>query len=685
MDSSKKNINPPCLPSELFKDQSVKEKYISSNIPPFFSTTERIVAEIGNSDPNFLRSTMYTVPSSEFTLENCNIPFGLTLTPFSDKGFYTTSSGIDSCSFCRSYLNYFTKLDKDFYICNICENKSLLNSHPIKCIETLSLSSFEVEQIQTNDRLPSFSDAVADNQRILLYPQIANLSSPSFFFVFDNDSFGLVSNVLETILTITEDPNFRLLFNHVGFFILNDGITSFTTSGDKLRQIKLPSDATPFISSSVLIKTSDSTSIKQILKVVEKTNLSHKCSLRPFFNILKHISHFSIASKIALFSSKNLDVNYESILENVQNVNINLFKLKTDENISTMEKLAFFTAGEIFKYSSSDLLSLTHDLKSICLTRPYYDVDIVLKASDNLVKRSVVGATLKDNVTFVHLNHMASDSAVLFNLFLSGISRNHKYVQFQISFTDFDGSRKTRVVNHSFFYGTPTQVYSSLSFDSIFSTIIKRFLYEKVDMGNILVNMLVYYRSKCSSNTSSSQFVLPESLKCLPVLIQTFDKLSLVNKLKLISMNVENILRYFYPRLISLTEYASKQNLNETMSIRLSFSQINDQDIYILENSQIIFIYVSRNVDSSLIEKLFDLDDKHVSLKGSEDEENIVLKKLIDEINLHYYRELFVKICLAGKTHNEAEFLQFMIEDAINNQPNYIESIFQLHFKVQKG
>jgi protein transport protein SEC24 len=660
----KNNVKVPDLPNELLKDQYKHNAYLTSAVPPFLSTTECLVTEDTNSDPNFIRSTMYTIPTSEYSLEVTGIPLVLLLSPFSNKGAYNCVSEIETCKFCRSFYNCFTKKENSTAVCNICNKKA----ESVFSFDNMQYPSVEYTKTE-------YSSALG--------------SKPSFAFVFDMNSINLIDQVLDTVLNICKDENFRFLYENVCFIVIDSGITLFENKNKKICIVKILSEI-PYISQDILIKTGDEQAIESIIRYIK--SLPPQNSVKSIDNILmllKEATKKITAVKTAFFSNCVSNLNYESYLADFKNCSINLFMLNTPTdktNTNSLEKIAFYTSGSIFKYAPDRIEGCKVDLWSIALSRSAFNLSISLKTSDNLVKKQTIASTLEDNLSVCRLNHMDCNTTISFELSLNGLSKNEKYVQFIINFTDYDGSRKVRILNHSFPAGTPQQVFSNMSLDSIFCALIKMNVSDFVVMDELLVRSLIFYRNKCSSSPSATQFVLPESIKCLPVLIQSFNKKTHPEKTKLINFSVEENLRYFYPRLFSLSEYAIGMKLSETRNLPLTINSIQDGDIYIMENSNSIYVYVSNNVDPALLSKLFQYSsDNKPEISTNADEESLLLSGVVNEIMEHYNKKMNVYVCFANESQYEYEFLSYMVEDAINNFQDYINYIFGLHFKVQKG
>lgn len=675
---TKRQIKVPDLPQELYNDQLKHITYTTENVPSFLCTTKSIVTERYNSDPNLLRSTFYVLPVSEYSLECCALPLALVATPFSDRGVAAEVAGLERCSHCRSYFCCFTKHVEGTYVCNICGKKS-----------TAAILH------QDNLRYSTYEYTIPDSTPLL---------RPAFIFVFD---FTLPWNaeLADAVLDVCQDENFQFLYENVSFIILNHGISVFTKEGRSLSTVRILGNAIPFISSNIIFKSTDIESIRKVIETVkrERTNLKEQ-NTDGLFRIIKYISKFCSGAKIAFFSSvKHTELNYEEFLGEVKNVSINIFTQSSTSSAgllpNTLHSLAFYSSGTVFTYSQHEIEKCKKDILFISTSRTTFDLSIVLKVSDSLVKTGIIAPSIDENLSVTHLNAMDPHGTATFLLSLSGLSKNIKYCQMQISFIDFDGSKKIRVLNHSFTTGAPTQFYSALAADTIFAVLCKIFISESMPLENPLVKSLIFYRSKCSTSTASTQFVLPESLKCLPVLIQAFTKNFFVQsfaspqagspgvsfktsnyKARIVNMNVEQNLRFFYPRLFSLTDYTS---LVQTAGIRLSMANILDTEVYIMENAFTVFLYVGRGVDPLLIEQLFDFGSEPVVRHGGS-EEAALLNRAISEISAHYNRPMEIRVIRAGEP-GEAEFLGYMVEDAITGSCDYVDFIFKMHFKVQKG
>lgn len=220
-----------------------------------------------------------------------------------------------------------------------------------------------------------------------------------------------------------------------------------------------------------------------------------------------------------------------------------------------------------------------------------------------------------------------------------------------------------------------------MSVDAIFAAFVKIKLDDDVNLDNELVRILSTYRYK--NKVKDEQMVLPETLKILPVLIQSYKKLTKVDTMFVFNGNVEQVLKYFYPRLISLSDFVINPNCT---GIRLSRRNIIDGEVYVLENSKDIIFYLTRKVEKTLIKNIFvDEDLNQVITRESFNpatEEGAVCINIINDIFMKYNYALNISVLYPGHL-NEAQFIRYMVEDAMNDEPNYLDYIYKLHFAIK--
>ncbi|WUR05051.1 fibronectin binding protein SFBX [Vairimorpha necatrix] len=647
--NTKPKLKIPDLSTELFKDQKIFYQYDTSISPPPLSTTSCFIHETVNSDPHLMRSTMYVLPKSPNFYENLNIPFGVSVTPFSFKSDSRRSLQHSvRCLQCLSYANNYWLITNDKVVCNICKHSNdilKICKDPDNISNFLKFPTYEIN-------IPFDQEIKSKNMVDSEYFDQVIYKYPVFIFLFDS-SFKFIEDYLVEIKNILNDETFRNLYKKI---LLMNNTSIFTLDNDELIEYNL--EMSPFIPPDVFIETSklNNNSINLILDLIT-SKIENKINNLKVSDVLKKISRYSVGSKTVIFSSLLK-------LEEIPNMSIKIF---------------------------SNSMKFKNDLIKFCCSESFFDISIEVKTSNGIAKNAVYVDTEVQNFNNVFISSMDCSSTVAYTFYIDDhITDSKSFIQFNIKYTTHEGERKVLILNQSYKVSKlPYDVINSISFDTLFSTFCK---YISKDIKNIkhseemMVKFLKFYRNSCCKEVSITQFVLPDSAKLLPVLFQSLAKnkifsCSNINEQArksnidtLVKFSVEQNLRFFYPRLFTLTDFYMDQDLTKIQYLRLSMSVIDPSEIYVLENSQKIFLYIGKDVDQNLREALF-----------KNEEEYAVLMKLVDDINGTYGYELPVVVIEEGKSAGEIDFYGYMIEDNMNGVCNYYDYVCELHFKVQKA
>jgi protein transport protein SEC24 len=136
--NQRKSLDPDSMPNPIQVMQDDMRAFSSGEfftdargkVPPLV-TTKFITRDMGNAAPNFIRSTMYTIPDTPDMKKQTGVPFGLLVSPFSQtkEGEYPPpvvnlgELGPVRCIRCRAYISpfmVFTDGGKRFS-CNFCK------------------------------------------------------------------------------------------------------------------------------------------------------------------------------------------------------------------------------------------------------------------------------------------------------------------------------------------------------------------------------------------------------------------------------------------------------------------------------------------------------------------------------------------------------------------------------------
>nr|AHW68390.1 hypothetical protein NP_09C10 [Nosema pernyi] len=680
----KPKLNIPDLNTELLKDQELFYSYDTAVYPPPLSTTTCFVNETVNPDPCILRSSMYTVPNTSTGFDSLNIPLGIVLTPFASRAnLFELNEKPIKCNQCSSFVSNFTRVEGSVFYCSLCKERNKLK-YPIDTNSDIFKHPVIEYESQIPDQNTQNSLFVGDS-----FFNLNFIKTPVFLFVIDITQPALLEHTIKATVEVLSDPTFRCLYKKACVVLLSNKITLLKIEGEFVVTLDVVnSEIVPFIPPDVFFDTSLSTPFVDYLETIESINCTKIDSIN-FFNVILALTKYAIGSKVALFSSfyfpsPNLIANF---VENSSSLSI----FTTTNNKNTHNDVATYTMGGIFVYSPDQLYKIKADLHNICATKSVFGVKVSVKTSNAIRKNAIYANTLLDNLNQVDLPQMDANSTICFTFFVDEhvSTKEALHFQFVFEYYSYDGSYKTLVINtHLKTSDKPSEVYSSISFDTLFACLAKFISSDKKEAAthskhveDLICKFLSYYRKTCCREVSATQFVLPETAKLLPLLYQALIKnksysstLNEIEMRRVTNLTVEQTLRYFYPRLFTLTDFYIQQDLTKIKSLNLSFKSLDSSEIYVLENSQKIFLYFGKDVDESLRDALF--DDK---------EENAILMKIVNEICSNYGYELPIVVVEESRgSSSEVEFMGFMVEDTLNGVPSYHDYICELHFKVQK-
>lgn len=186
------------------------------------------------------------------------------------------------------------------------------------------------------------------------------------------------------------------------------------------------------------------------------------------------------------------------------------------------------------------------------------------------------------------------------------------------------GKRVVRVHNLSLGMGAKaSNVFKTGDLDTTVNFMVKRAISQtnkkslndlSNEMDSACVKILTAYRRYCASGASAAQLILPDSFKCLPLLMSSFKKSFILRKgtgkkkrkkkkkiesylyiyldpsinadvrvynfRKFKSLGVLNTVRWLYPRMIKLHEWTDQDDKTNVPLERISYDRFESSGIY---------------------------------------------------------------------------------------------------------
>ncbi|KZT42403.1 hypothetical protein SISSUDRAFT_1058495 [Sistotremastrum suecicum HHB10207 ss-3] len=408
-----------------------------------------------------------------------------------------------------------------------------------------------------------------------------------------------------------------------------------------------------------------------------------------------------------------------------QGVGVNLFlSFSQSGDIGTIGVLARLTGGEVFYHphfrEHRDLLVLTGQLSRLVKREAGYDCQLRLRCSDGLKVHHNLSIGLSPETDEIRLGSLDADKAL--GLLLT---HSHKlpsttaYMQFALLYTSKEGRRKLRVIN----LGLPVSSMASNIFrfadldtciclwarQAATDLATKNLSDIRAGITQNCVFLLLGYREQCSASTPTSQLILPEAFKCLPLYTLGLLKSKCIKggdvaadvrnhyALKFLSCGVRETLLLCYPRLIALHRLThgdgfintDTKRLQMPMYTRASHLWMEGNGIYCLDNGEFLIFWIGQNVDSRLLTDIFGaqtLSSLSPDILPPPDLDTRVSKQLSNIIAHQQRLSTYpFKLLLARQNMDgtELEFSNMLVEDQNNDAMSYVDYLCYIHKQIK--
>ncbi|KAG0419716.1 Protein transport protein Sec24-like CEF [Dictyocoela roeselum] len=455
---------------------------------------------------------------------------------------------------------------------------------------------------------------------------------------------------------------------------------------------------------------------------------SNEVSLELVLKYSLYISKYFVGTKTILFTQQKKNLNFagqnvgsspENLVGRFIEARNSLFVFEIRNEIENpLEFLVNRTNGNIF-----DISQIDPKFSLILQRRAVFGVKMELKTSDSIRKSRVYGNTICDSFT-PSFAQMDDESTVSYTFFIDEFMRDGQSVFLQaiVTYWTHSGEKRILVLNQRLVASAKySTVYDFMAFDTVFAIIFRSIASRNAssqgrhiaDWNKKIVNSLLFFRKKCSADSRPTELVLPESLKSLPNLFQALTKNRLLNITatnqnsnllylqRLSNKPVSKNLYYVYPRLIAFSDFFIDRNIKKCL--QLSKKGLVDGEIYVMDNSEVIYIFLTKGVDEELVRMLFESVQQNYNTRSlgfraqnavlgnntnpgnlilaeKDNEENRILNLLIEKINDSHRDVLDVKIVRQG---NDVDVMGYFVEDDLNGVKAYSEFLSDIHFKIR--
>jgi len=385
-------------------------------------------------------------------------------------------------------------------------------------------------------------------------------------------------------------------------------------------------------------------------------------------------------------------------------------------DVATLADLTRKTAGQIYKYdffmADSHGQRLCDDLKYAVEATVAFDAVMKVRTSTGIKPVDYLG-NFSMYGNDVELAGMQKQSSLCVELkHEDKLNENSKiFIQLALLYTSIGGQRRIRLHNLSLSVCTQySQMFASCELDTLINYMAKLACRSVVvstpksireNLIQQVANILAAYRKNCTNAPSKGQFILPETLKLLPVFSNSLLKsdpisggqnLSIDERAwemyRLMSMDISATYALFYPRLLPLNDLKAEENFPNPL--RCLYERLKDDGIYLLENGLSVYLWIGHNVDPNSIQNLFgvssmqQLNVEKCKILEIDTEISVNVRSLIKKINDQ--RKTALKLVIIRQRDSlEVFFKNFLVEDKgfAQTSTSYVEFLHYLHREIK--
>ncbi|CAG8555774.1 1225_t:CDS:10 [Paraglomus occultum] len=587
----KPRIDPNQVPSpvavrEQDRQDFINEPYLTSSkkTVPLASTDFRAIDE-GNSNPRFMRLTLYSIPQTEELLKTSNLPLGLIVQPLAKLRYDETpidvidfgEEGPIRCRRCKSYINPFVIFVEggQKFVCNMCQ---FSNEVPPEYFCNLDFSGRRVDVNQRPELLRGTVEFVVPKEYWNRPP--CPLATIFAIDVSVNAvKSGMLAKCVEAIREVlygtsnSERPGSR-----IGIMTFDKDVHFYNmkSSLEQAQMLVVPDVNDVFVplSDGFLVDPVESRSVIEGLLEALPTMFAETNIAEPVLGAAVKAVYAALVDtggKLIVFQTtlpnfgpgaikyrddpKLYNTEKEKTLFGPQDlfyknlaidcvdagICIDLFLFPNSYvDVATIGLLSSITGGESYYYpnfnSSRDGAKFAYELRQNVTREFGYNALMRIRCSNGLKIVDHYGNFNMRNATDVELAGVDSDKAfgALFKYDGKLDEKTDAYIQCALLYTTVTGQRRVRTHNISvpvttllanvFRFANMDTTVSFLAKQAVSSTVTKPLREIQDQLTDKCVKILLAYRRHCASMSSPGQLILPEAFKLFPLYTLTILK-----------------------------------------------------------------------------------------------------------------------------------------------------------------
>ncbi|VDO22276.1 unnamed protein product [Haemonchus placei] len=391
-------------------------------------------------------------------------------------------------------------------------------------------------------------------------------------------------------------------------------------------------------------------------------------------------------------------------------------------DVASVAQLSAVTGGNVYKYqyfvADKDAPRFLADLTNDVSRQIAFDCMARVRSSAGIRPVIFQGSFYMENTTDLEMASIDEDKTFFAELKHDDkLSDQNAIIQCAVLFTSVSGQRRLRILNLCLPVSSDyNQLYRVADQGALVSYLLKNAVQINREKGQKemkeqifqrCAQILATYREKVSESAPLGQLILPETLKLLPLFVNSIVKNDAINggsemtvddkvwMIELIrGMRIDHTMLLLYPK-IAPVDHLELQDPQEITSIassvRASYDNLSNTKAYLIDNGIVLFLWIGLGVAESWIQDIFGvnsvamLDTENVSAQIPEKDNprSRGLRRaveLLQEVGPRK-RKLFV---IREKDALEPWMKKFLVEDRSGpNVMSYVDFLCYIHREIR--
>ncbi|KIX95019.1 uncharacterized protein Z520_09329 [Fonsecaea multimorphosa CBS 102226] len=398
-------------------------------------------------------------------------------------------------------------------------------------------------------------------------------------------------------------------------------------------------------------------------------------------------------------------------------------------DIATIGHMSRLTGGEMFFYPNfvapRDSLKLRLEIQNSLRRETGYQALMKVRCSNGLQVSAYYGSFLHHSFgADLEIGTVDADKAIGVTFSYDGKldAKLDAHFQAALLYTSATGQRRVRCINVVAAVNEgATDTMRTVDQDAVVNIIAKE-ASSKISEKSLkdiragiterTIDILAGYRKNFSGSHPPGQLVLPEHLKEFAIYtlgliksrafkggIEPTDRR--VHSARLMrSSGVTETALYLYPRIYALHNLSPEDCFanSETMqlvvppTVRASFARVEEGGVYLVDDGQVVLIWLHAQVSPNLLEDLFgegktslqDLDPMMNELPVLETHLNAQVRNLLQYMStVRGSKAASFTLARQGLDGSEFEYARMLVEDRNNEAQSYVDWLVHVHRAIQ--